>query len=68
MKKNLYKYAAMAIIVETLNDKAIALRNSAQYDIDRYKDSEDEMSSWTKDEIAKNQSMADFLDDFISKL
>lgn len=68
MKKNLYKYAAMAIIVETLNDKVIALRNSVQYDIDRYTDSEDEMSSWTKDEIAKNQGMADFLDDFISKL
>ncbi len=68
MKKNLYKYAAMAIIVETLNDKAESLRHAAQYDIDRYKDSEDEMSSWTKDEIAKNQGMADFLDDFISKL
>lgn len=68
MKKNLYKYAAMAIIVETLNDKAESLRNSAQFDIDRYKDSEDEMPYWTKDEIAKYQGMADFLDDFISKL
>lgn len=38
MKKNLYKYAAMSVIVETLNEKAVALRNSVEYTKERYKD------------------------------
>lgn len=28
MKKNLYKYAALSVIVETLNEKVESLRNS----------------------------------------
>lgn len=68
MKKNLYKYAAMAIIVEILSDKADALRQAAKYYTDKYAGTDEEMSGWEKDEVEKNTGMADFLDDFISKL
>lgn len=68
MKKNLYKYAAMAVIVETLNEKAVSLRNGVEYTKECYKDDENGISAWAQDEIDKNIGMADFLDDFISKL
>lgn len=68
MKKNLYKYAAMAIIVETLNEKVESLRNDVEYTKERYKDEEDGIPTWAQDSIDKNTGMADFIDDFISKL
>lgn len=68
MKKNLYKYAAMAIIVETLNEKVESLRNDVEYTKERYKDEEDGIPKWAQDSIDKNTGMADFIDDFISKL
>ena len=68
MKKNLYKYAAMAIIVETLNEKVESLRNDVEYTKERYKDEEDGIPMWAQDSIDKNTGMADFIDDFISKL
>ena len=68
MKKNLYKYAAMAVIVETLNDKVVSLRNDVEYTKERYKDDEDGVPTWTQDVIDKNTCIADFIDDFISKL
>lgn len=68
MKKNLYKYAAMAVIVETLNEKAVSLRNDVEYTKERYKNDEDGVPAWAQDSIDKNTGIADFLDDFISKL
>lgn len=68
MKKNLYKYAAMAVIVETLNEKAVSLRNDVEYTKERYKDDDDGVPGWAQDSIDKNTGIADFLDDFISKL
>ena len=49
MKKNLYKYAAMAVIVETLNEKAVSLRNGVEYAKERYKDDEDGIPAWTQE-------------------
>ena len=68
MKKNLYKYAAMDVIVETLNDKVVSLRNDVEYTKERYKDDEDGVPTWAQDVIDKNTCIADFIDDFISKL
>lgn len=68
MKKNLYKYAAMAVIVETLNDKVVSLRAGVEYTKERYKDDEDGVPEWAQDSIDKDTGIADFLDDFISKL
>ncbi len=68
MKKNLYKYAAMAAIVETLNEKAVSMRNDVEYTKERYKDDDDGIPTWAQDSIDKNTGIADFIDDFISKL
>lgn len=68
MKKNLYKYAALSVIVETLNEKVVALRNSVEYTKERYKDDEDGIPTWAQDSIDKETEMAYFIDDFISKL
>lgn len=68
MKKNLYKYAALAVIVETLNEKVAALRDDVEYTKERYKDEDDGIPKWAQDSIDKNTGMADFIDDFISKL
>lgn len=68
MKKNLYKYAAMAVIVETLNDKVVSLRAGVEYTKERYKDDEDGVPAWAQDSIDKDTGIADLLDDFISKL
>ena len=68
MKKNLYKYAAMAVIVETLNEKVVSLRKDVEYTKESYKDDEDGVPTWAQDSIDKNTGIADFIDDFISKL
>lgn len=68
MKKNLYKYAALAQAVETLSQKVESLRYSAQSSLEYYKDSEDGVPAWAQEEIDKNNGIADFLEDFISKL
>ena len=68
MKKNLYKYAAMAVIGETLNDKTVLLRSGVEYTKERYKDDENGIPAWAQDEIDKNTGMADYIEDFISKL
>lgn len=68
MKKNLYKYAAMFVIVEVLNKEADAFRNRAENVKERYKDDEGGIPEWAQDDIDKDTAIADFLDDFISKL
>ena len=68
MKKKLYKYAAMAVIVETLNEKTVSLRNDVEYLKERFNGDENGVPTWAQDSIDKNTGIADFLDDFISKL
>ena len=68
MKKNLYKYAAMSVIVEVLNNEAASFRNRVEHVKERYKDDEDGIPAWAQDDIDKDTAIADFLDDFISKL
>lgn len=68
MKKNLYKYAAMAVIVETLNEKVVSLRSAVEYTKERYKDDEEGTPAWAQDSIDKDTGIADFIEDFISKL
>lgn len=68
MKKNLYKYAALSVIVEILNEKVESLRNSVEYTKNNYKDDEDGIPTWAQQQIDKDAGMADFIDDFISKL
>ena len=68
MKKNLYKYAALSVIVETLNEKVAALRDDVEYTKERYKDEDDGIPKWAQDSIDKNIGIADFIEDFISKL
>lgn len=68
MKKNLYKYAAMSVIVEVLNNEAAAFRNRVENVKERYKDDEDGITTWEQEDIDKDTAIADFIDDFISKL
>ena len=68
MNKNLYKYAAMGVIVETLNAKAVQLRANAGYTKEIYEPTEDGVPNWVQDSIDKDSAIADFIDDFISKL
>lgn len=68
MKKNLYKYAAMAVIVQVLNKEAEAYRNRVECTKEHYMDDEDGIPAWAQDEIDTDTAIADFLDDFISKL
>lgn len=68
MKKHLYKYPALSVIVEILNEKAVALRNSVEYTKEHYKDEEDGIPTWAQDLIDKETGIADFIDEFISKL
>lgn len=68
MKKNLYKYAAMSVIVEVLNNEAATFRNLVEDVKERYKDDEDGIPTWEQKDIDKDTAIADFIDDFISKL
>lgn len=68
MKKNLYKYAAMSVIVEVLNNEAMSFRNRVENVKEHYKDDEDGIPAWAQDDIDKDTAIADFLDEFISKL
>lgn len=68
MKKNLYKYAAMSVIVEVLNNEAAAFRNRVENVKERYKDDEDGIPTWEQEDIDRDTAIADFIDDFISKL
>lgn len=64
----MYKYAAMAVIVETFNEKAVSLRNDVEYLKERFKDDENGVPTWAQDSIDKNPGIANFIGDFISKL
>lgn len=65
MRKNLYKYAALAIIVEELATKADSMRTDAQDNLKYYGE---EVPEYAKEEAEKKMAIADEIDLFISKL
>lgn len=65
MRKNLYKYAALAVIVEELCSKADSIRNSAEENLKYYGD---EVPEYVKAEHEKQMAIADEIDLFVSKL
>lgn len=65
MRKNLYKYAALAIIVEELAAKADSMRTDAQDNLKYYGE---EVPEYAKAEVEKKMAIADEIDLFISKL
>ena len=68
MKKNLYKYAAMAVIAETLIDKCKSLREEVKRSTEYYNSNYDAIPDYGQAEIDKNVAIAEFIEDFISKL
>lgn len=67
MKKNAYKYAAMAAIEEVLVDKVDSLRNSVEYTRENYVE-DDKFPEWAKKQIERDTAIADFIEDFLSKM
>ena len=65
MRKNLYKYAALAIIVEELVAKADSIRIGAKESLKYYGE---EVPEYAKAESEKQMAIADEIDLFISKL
>ena len=68
MKKNLYKFAAMDVIVSVLNDKCMSLRSAAAQDVAYYTDSDGSIPEWAKAENDKNIAIAEYIENFIDKL
>ena len=67
MKKNLYKYAAMSAIEEALNEKVDTIRNSIEYTRAQYVEG-DTLPEWAKRQIERDTAIADFIEDFLSKM
>ena len=67
MKKIAYKYAAMSAIEEALVDKVDSLRNSVEYTRAQYGEG-GTMSEWANKQIERDTAIADFIEDFISKM
>lgn len=67
MKKNAYKYAAMAAIEEVLADKVDTLRNSVEYTREQYVEG-DALPSWANKQIERDTAIADFIEDFLCKM
>lgn len=65
MRKNLYKYAALAVIVEELAAKADSMRTDAKETLSYYSE---EVPEYVKAETEKKMAIADEIDLFISKL
>lgn len=68
MKKSLYKFAAMDVIVGALNDKCMSLRADAERNAEYYADSDSCIPEWTQLEIDKNIAIAEYIENFIDKL
>lgn len=68
MKKNLYKYAAMSVIVEVLVEKCKSLRDDVKRGTEYYEENYDVIPEYGKADIDKKIAIADFIEDFISKL
>ena len=67
MKKSTYKYAAMSAIEEALIDKVDTLRNSVEYTRKNYVEG-DTLPEWANKQIERDTAIADFIEDFISKM
>ena len=67
MKKNVYKYAAMSPIEEALKHKVDTLRKSVEYTSEHYVEG-DTLPEWIKKQIERDTAIADFIEDFISKM
>lgn len=67
MKKIAYKYAAMAVIEEVLNDKIDALRSSVEYTRTNYVE-DDVLPKWAEQQITRDTAIADLIEDFLCKL
>ena len=67
MKKIAYKYAAMSAIEEVLVDKIDSLRNSVDYTRSNYVEG-DTLPDWVKKQIERDTAIADFIEDFLSKM
>ena len=67
MNKNVYKYAAMSAIEEALNEKVDSIRNSIEYTRAQYVEG-DTLPEWAKKQIERDTEIADFIEDFISKM
>ena len=68
MKKSLYKFAAMDVIVNALNDKCIALRGGAEQNAAYYADNDGGIPEWAQAENDKNIAIAEYIENFIDKL
>lgn len=68
MKKSLYKFAAMDVIVGVLNEKCMALRASAEQNAAYYADSDGGIPEWAQAENDKNIAIAEYIENFIDKL
>lgn len=68
MKKNLYKFAAMDVIVNALNEKCMSLRAAAEQNASYYADSDGGIPEWAKAENDKNIAIAEYIESFIDKL
>lgn len=68
MKKNLYKFAAMDVIVSVLNEKCMSLRSAAEQNASYYNDSDGGIPEWAQAENDKNIAIAEYIENFIDKL
>lgn len=68
MKKSLYKFAAMDVIVNALNDECTALRVGAEQTAAYYADKEGGIPEWAQAENDKNIAIAEYIENFIDKL
>lgn len=68
MKKNMYKFAAMDVIVNALNDQCMSLRSAAEQNAAYYTDSDGSIPEWAQAENDKNIAIAEYIENFIDKL
>lgn len=68
MKKNLYKFAAMDVIVSVLNEKCMSMRAAAEQNAAYYTDSDGGIPEWAQAENDKNIAIAEYIENFIDKL
>lgn len=68
MKNNLYKHAAMAVIVDILTAKCNSLRDVVKRSTEYYNGNYDVIPEYAQRDIDKASAIADFIEDFISKL
>ena len=66
MKKNLYKYAAMSVIIEVLAEKCKSLRYEAKSATEYYAENYDEIPDYGKADIDKPIAIADFIEDLLA--